>query len=263
MLDGRLRAIRRATVLLAIAALFGGILVFYLVGGRALVRSHRIALHRASRDGLTDPARHRLPADLEPRASLGIGVLRPGHEPERPARCSASRRSRGRPPTRGYRARPRPSTSPSRSAASTTSTRCACAARCCSSTSPRRRSTSTPTTTGCCARSPRRGSSRAASSWRSRSASAGAPSPCSGASAGCAPRASKVALDDVGTGNAGLEMLREVAGAPEEANARAVLLAMATFACQTGAYVIAEGSRTTPCCTTCGRSTPSRARRRR
>jgi EAL domain-containing protein (putative c-di-GMP-specific phosphodiesterase class I) len=63
----------------------------------------------------------------------------------------------------------------------------------------------------------------------------------------------QLALDDVGTGNSGLEMLREVgaefvkldrsviAAAPEEANARAVLMAMATFARQTGAYVIAEG----------------------
>src|SRR3954470_10264740 len=63
----------------------------------------------------------------------------------------------------------------------------------------------------------------------------------------------KLALDDVGTGNSGLEMLREVgsdfvkldrsivSGAPEQSNARAVLLAMATFARQTGAYVIAEG----------------------
>jgi diguanylate cyclase (GGDEF)-like protein len=63
----------------------------------------------------------------------------------------------------------------------------------------------------------------------------------------------QLALDDVGTGNSGLEMLREVgaefvkldrsivAAAPIEANARAVLMAMATFARQTGAYVIAEG----------------------
>jgi diguanylate cyclase (GGDEF)-like protein len=62
-----------------------------------------------------------------------------------------------------------------------------------------------------------------------------------------------IALDDVGTGNAGLEMLRRVdadfvkidrsvvAAAPTEPNARAVLLAMATFARQTGAFVIAEG----------------------
>jgi diguanylate cyclase (GGDEF)-like protein len=63
----------------------------------------------------------------------------------------------------------------------------------------------------------------------------------------------KLALDDVGTGNAGLEMLRMigadyvkidrtiVAAAATEPNARAVLMAMATFARQTGAFVIAEG----------------------
>jgi diguanylate cyclase (GGDEF)-like protein len=63
----------------------------------------------------------------------------------------------------------------------------------------------------------------------------------------------KLALDDVGTGNSGLEMLRFVqaeyvkidggivAAAPTDHNARAVLMAMATYARQTGAYVIAEG----------------------
>jgi len=63
----------------------------------------------------------------------------------------------------------------------------------------------------------------------------------------------KTALDDVGTGNSGLEMLRLidaefvkldqgiVAAATTEPNARAVLMAMATFARQTGAFVIAEG----------------------
>ncbi len=63
----------------------------------------------------------------------------------------------------------------------------------------------------------------------------------------------KLALDDVGTGNSGLEMLRLVSAefvkidrsivkaAPEEPNARAVLMAMATYARQTGAFVIAEG----------------------
>lgn len=63
----------------------------------------------------------------------------------------------------------------------------------------------------------------------------------------------KLALDDVGTGNSGLEMLRHVqaeyvkidggivAAATADPNARAVLLAMATYARQTGAYVIAEG----------------------
>ena len=63
----------------------------------------------------------------------------------------------------------------------------------------------------------------------------------------------KLALDDVGTGNSGLEMLRNVqadyvkidggivTAAPTDHNARAVLMAMATYARQTGAYVIAEG----------------------
>ena len=62
-----------------------------------------------------------------------------------------------------------------------------------------------------------------------------------------------LAVDDVGTGNAGLEMLSKlkaefvkldrsiVASAATEPGARAVLLAMATFARQTGAFVIAEG----------------------
>ena len=63
----------------------------------------------------------------------------------------------------------------------------------------------------------------------------------------------RIALDDVGTGNSGLAMLRDVgadylkldrgivtASATEPA-ARAVLLAMATFANRTGAVVIAEG----------------------
>ncbi len=63
----------------------------------------------------------------------------------------------------------------------------------------------------------------------------------------------KTALDDVGTGNSGLEMLRQidaefvkldrsiVVAAVAEPGARAVLMAMATFASQTGAFVIAEG----------------------
>jgi diguanylate cyclase (GGDEF)-like protein len=63
----------------------------------------------------------------------------------------------------------------------------------------------------------------------------------------------KIALDDVGTGNSGLAMLRNVgadylkidraivAASATEPAARAVLLAMATFADKTGAIVIAEG----------------------
>jgi diguanylate cyclase (GGDEF)-like protein len=63
----------------------------------------------------------------------------------------------------------------------------------------------------------------------------------------------RIAVDDVGTGNSGLEMLRQldaefvkidrsiVAAAATEPGARAVLMAIATFARQTGAFVIAEG----------------------
>jgi diguanylate cyclase (GGDEF)-like protein len=63
----------------------------------------------------------------------------------------------------------------------------------------------------------------------------------------------RLALDDVGAGNSGLEMLRSVdvefvkidrsvvVGAMTEPGARGVLLAMATFANETGSIVIAEG----------------------
>jgi len=63
----------------------------------------------------------------------------------------------------------------------------------------------------------------------------------------------KIAIDDVGTGNSGLEMLSKIhaeyvkldrsiiTAAATEPGARAVLMAMATFARQTGAFVIAEG----------------------
>lgn len=63
----------------------------------------------------------------------------------------------------------------------------------------------------------------------------------------------KIAIDDVGTGNSGLEMLRQVhaefvkidrsivAAAATEPSARALLFAMAAFAQQTDSFVIAEG----------------------
>ena len=63
----------------------------------------------------------------------------------------------------------------------------------------------------------------------------------------------RVAIDDVGSGAGGLEMLRRtqpdfvkvdgsvVAAADGDSSARAMLLAIAAFATQTGAYVIAEG----------------------
>ena len=66
----------------------------------------------------------------------------------------------------------------------------------------------------------------------------------------------KLALDDVGAGNSGLEMLRDLSvdfvkidrevvwRAVDDSSARAVLLSITTFARQTGAYVIAEGIET-------------------
>ena len=63
----------------------------------------------------------------------------------------------------------------------------------------------------------------------------------------------KIALDDIGTGNSGLEMMGRIEadfikidrsivnGAEKQASARAVLTAMALFAEQTGTFVIAEG----------------------
>ena len=63
----------------------------------------------------------------------------------------------------------------------------------------------------------------------------------------------RLALDDVGAGNAGLEMLRElpvdfvkidhtvIAAALDDTHAQAVLLAIIAYAGRAGAYVIAEG----------------------
>jgi diguanylate cyclase (GGDEF)-like protein len=58
-LDATVATVRETVALIALLVLFGGGLVFYLVGGRALLRSHRLALHRATRDGLTDMPNHR------------------------------------------------------------------------------------------------------------------------------------------------------------------------------------------------------------
>src|SRR4051794_36186572 len=66
LLDEQMRDVRGTAMLLVVVGLLGASLVFYLVGGRALVRSHRIALRRASRDGLTDlPNQRAFREDLE------------------------------------------------------------------------------------------------------------------------------------------------------------------------------------------------------
>jgi diguanylate cyclase (GGDEF)-like protein len=52
--DRQLSALRNSMLLVVVLGLLGGAVVFYLLGGRSLIRSHRRALERATRDGLTD-----------------------------------------------------------------------------------------------------------------------------------------------------------------------------------------------------------------
>jgi diguanylate cyclase (GGDEF)-like protein len=66
--DAQLSAVRRVLLLVGLLALFGGGAVFYLVGGRVLLRDHRRALQRATRDGLTDLPNQRAFQDELPQA---------------------------------------------------------------------------------------------------------------------------------------------------------------------------------------------------
>jgi diguanylate cyclase (GGDEF)-like protein len=66
--DSQLRDVRRVLLLVGLLALFGGGAVFYLVGGRVLLRDHRRALQRATRDGLTDLPNQRAFQDELPQA---------------------------------------------------------------------------------------------------------------------------------------------------------------------------------------------------
>jgi diguanylate cyclase (GGDEF)-like protein len=66
--DAPLADLRRGLLLVGLLALLAGGGVFYLFGGRALVRSHRAALQRATRDGLTDLPNQRAFQDEFPLA---------------------------------------------------------------------------------------------------------------------------------------------------------------------------------------------------
>jgi diguanylate cyclase (GGDEF)-like protein len=66
--DAQLHDMRMVLLLVGLLALFGGGGVFYLVGGRALMRDHRRALQRATRDGLTDLPNQRAFQDELPQA---------------------------------------------------------------------------------------------------------------------------------------------------------------------------------------------------
>ena len=78
-LDAQLAGLKRTMLLLGLLTLLVGGGVFYLVGGRALMRSHRVALTRATRDGLTDlPNQRAFHDDLEQAvaaASRGQGAV--------------------------------------------------------------------------------------------------------------------------------------------------------------------------------------------
>jgi len=66
--DAQLTELRKVLALIALFTLIGGGAVFYLLGGRRLMRDHRMVLQRATRDGLTDLPNHRAFQDEFPRA---------------------------------------------------------------------------------------------------------------------------------------------------------------------------------------------------
>jgi diguanylate cyclase (GGDEF)-like protein len=66
--DAQLNAVRRILALIGLLALAGGGVIFYLVGGRRLMREHRTVLRRATRDGLTDLPNQRAFQDEFPQA---------------------------------------------------------------------------------------------------------------------------------------------------------------------------------------------------
>ena len=67
--DAQLNEVRRILILVGLLTFFGGGAVFYLFGGRRLMRDHRMVLHRATRDGLTDLPNMRAFQDEFPQAA--------------------------------------------------------------------------------------------------------------------------------------------------------------------------------------------------
>jgi diguanylate cyclase (GGDEF)-like protein len=57
--DGQLTSIREKMLIVGGAAFLGAAILFWLTGGRRVLRIHRFALERAARDGLTDLPNHR------------------------------------------------------------------------------------------------------------------------------------------------------------------------------------------------------------
>ena len=66
--DAQVSDVRKIILLIGLFALIGGGAVFYLVGGRQLMRDHRTVLRRATRDGLTELPNQRAFHDDFPQA---------------------------------------------------------------------------------------------------------------------------------------------------------------------------------------------------
>ena len=66
--DAELAAVRRALLLVGGGGLVAGVALFYVLGGRSVIRRHRSALARATRDGMTDLPNQRAFHDELPHA---------------------------------------------------------------------------------------------------------------------------------------------------------------------------------------------------
>ena len=100
--EAQLADVRSVLLLVMALAVIGVAGLFYLLGGRTLLRHHRLALQRATRDGLTDLPNHRAFQD-ELAAGGGRGGAQPGPagaRPARPRRLQADQRSPRPPPGR-------------------------------------------------------------------------------------------------------------------------------------------------------------------
>ena len=71
--DAQLAGVKGVLLLVGLLALVGVIGLFYLIGGRLLLRHHRLALQRATRDGLTDLPNHRAFEDEFAQAVAAAG----------------------------------------------------------------------------------------------------------------------------------------------------------------------------------------------
>jgi len=71
--EAQLAGVRQVLLLVMALAVIGVAGLFYLLGGRTLLRHHRLALQRATRDGLTDIPNHRAFEDELAQATAAAG----------------------------------------------------------------------------------------------------------------------------------------------------------------------------------------------